>query len=155
MHERKQLGWREWLSLPELAIPAIKAKVDTGARTSALHVADLTTYSEKHHRKVKFTLHPLQKRTDIELDCIADVLDERLVRDSGGHTERRVVIYTTARLGNMEWPIEITLTNREDMMFRMLLGRTALNGRFIVDPQLSYQVGKRPRGIYLNEAKKL
>lgn len=142
------VGWREWLSLPELGIPAIKAKIDTGARTSALHVFKLETYIENTQRRVSFSLHPLQKRTDIEICCAADIVDERLVRDSGGHLERRLVIHTPIRLGSRQWPIEITLTNREDMQFRMLLGRTALRERLIVDPELSYQTGKLSRRIY-------
>ena len=141
-------GWREWLSLPGLAIPAIKAKIDTGARTSALHVFDLEVHTENDLQKVKFKIHPLQKRTDIVIGCEATVIDERFVSDSGGHRERRLVIRTPVRLGDREWPIEITLANREEMLFRMLLGRTAMEHNVVIDPRLSYQCGRRLRKAY-------
>lgn len=134
--------------MPELGIPAIKAKIDSGARSSALHVFELESYREAGKRKIKFVLHPLRKRPDIKVYCSADVLDERWVCDSGGHRERRFVIQTSLRLGNQEWPIEITLTNREDMLFRMLLGRTAMENRLIIDPGLSYQRGRDLRQVY-------
>ncbi len=144
-----RIGWREWVALPEVGIPAIKAKIDTGARTSALHTFDLETFEVAGQRKVRFRVHPLQKRTDIERVCIADVIDERVVSDSGGHREKRLVIRTPVRLGTLEWPIEITLTDRDTMLFRMLLGRTAMHERLVVDPQVSYVTGRMsPQGIY-------
>ncbi len=136
------IGWREWLSLPELGIQHIKAKVDTGARTSALHAFALETFSEKGKSLVRFGIHPLQKNTEFELWCTAEVIDERMVSDSGGHQEKRYVIKTFAQLDKVRWPIEMTLTNRDSMKFRMLLGRTALAGRFTVDPGASYLCGK-------------
>lgn len=138
------VGWREWISLPELDIAHIKAKVDTGARTSTLHAFFVEPYSEGGAPRVHFKVHPLQKRTDIVTDCHADVLDRRWVSDSGGHREQRYIILTTALLGVTRWPIELTLTDRETMLFRMLLGRTALLERFIVDPAQSYRQGKPP-----------
>ena len=142
------LGWREWVAIPALGIPAIKAKVDTGARTSALHAFYIEAFREQGRERVRFGMHPLQNREDIAVDCIADVLDQRLVSDSGGHTEMRYVIKAPIRLGDQEWPAEITLTNRDTMKFRMLLGRSALWGRYIVDPHVSYAAGRLPRAAY-------
>lgn len=142
------IGWREWLALPELGIPAVKAKVDTGARTSALHAFQLETFRRSGSMYVRFLLHPLRRRKSLILTCTAEVLDKRIVSDSGGHREHRYVISTLARLGDQEWPIELTLTDRENMLFRMLLGRTALEGRFQVDPGTSYHCGRRLRKAY-------
>lgn len=135
------IGWREWVSLPGLGVSHIKAKIDTGARTSALHAFSLSTFRDKGVLMARFRLHPLQKRTDVVIECTAPVADRRWVSDSGGHREKRVVIETVVRLGDYEWPIEMTLTNRDTMQFRMLLGRTAMNHRFIVDPAGSYLLG--------------
>lgn len=148
MQHKIQVGWREWLALPELGIPAIKAKLDTGARTSALHVFDLETFVRDGRPQVRFGIHPLQKRTDVSLVCTAEVVDERMVSDSGGHRERRLIIRTAVSLAEREWPIEISLTSREDMLFRMLLGRTAIQGRLVIDPELSYAYGRRRRRAY-------
>lgn len=143
MTAKAVIGWREWLALPALGIPAIKAKIDTGARTSALHTFGLETYSEGGREWVRFAMHPLQKRTDIELECVAPVVDRRVVRDSGGHAEERVVIATDLQLDSRCWPVEITLTSRDDMLFRMLLGREGIRqGQLLVDPAASYVYGK-------------
>ena len=145
------VGWREWVSLPDLNIQHIKAKIDTGARTSALHAFSVKGYKKKGEHRVKFLIHPYQNRKDVVKECDAKIIDQRSVTDSGGHREKRYVILTTLVLGNDAWEIEMTLTNRDSMKFRMLLGRTAMRGKIIVNPGRSYIVGKKPRMDLLKE----
>jgi len=142
------VGWREWLALPDLGIPAVKAKIDTGARTSTLHAFFLEPFEENGAKKIRFRIHPLQRRTDVELTCVADVIAQRMVSDSGGHREMRYVISSKVVIGRSEIDAEITLTDRDTMQFRMLLGRTALACNFLVDSKLSYLAGPRPKNIY-------
>ena len=140
--DKSTIGWREWLILPELNIPGIKAKIDTGARTSALHAFFVEPFINKGIQMVRFGVHPLQKRMDIEISCVAPVKDFREVSDSGGHREMRYVIETEILLGETSRRIEATLTNRDNMKFRMLLGRTALEGLLVV-PDKSYLMGRK------------
>jgi len=135
------VGWREWLSLPDLGIERIKAKIDTGARTSALHAYFVEPFVENDTEMIRFGIHPLQKHLNPEVVCQCPIKDFRPVRDSGGHEEMRYVIETTIKLGGLIRKVEMTLTNRDNMKFRMLLGRTALQGMFVA-PDQSYLFGR-------------
>jgi len=142
------IGWKEWIGLPDLGIPAVKAKIDTGARTSALHIFNLEEFDADGRRMVRFGIHPLQRRKDIVRFCEAPVLETRRVKDSGGHIEKRYVIRTTAVMGTESWPIDITLTNRDLMLFRMLLGRTAVENKFLINPGRAYLTGRSLPKVY-------
>ncbi|MDD5319762.1 MAG: ATP-dependent zinc protease [Methylococcales bacterium] len=142
MTHKLMLGWREWVGLPEFNITQIKAKVDTGARSSALHAFIIDPYRKGGQRWIMFAIHPLQRRTDVSIECHAPIKDRRLVSDSGGHKQRRYVIETRLILGQSLITAEMTLTNRDTMLFRMLIGRTTMNNRFIIDPSASYLQGK-------------
>lgn len=135
------LGWREWLALPELKIASIKAKIDTGARSSALHAFFIDPYDKGSERWVMFAIHPDQLNTDRVIECHAKVKDRRLVSDSGGHKQQRYVIETPVIMGSLHFTAEMTLTNRDNMRFRMLIGRTAMKGRFMINPKASYCQG--------------
>lgn len=139
MAEAKRIiGWREWVALPALGIDALKCKIDTGAKTSALHAFYVETFEEGGKRMVRFGMHPHQEETDTVVHCTTEVFDVRTVSDSGGHREERIVIKTPLRLGEETFEAEITLTNRDSMKFRMLLGRRAMQGRYLVNPDASY-----------------
>ncbi|MGZ8194071.1 MAG: ATP-dependent zinc protease family protein [Methylosarcina sp.] len=143
--QKAVLGWREWVSLPELDIRMIKAKIDTGARSSALHAYTIDPYFIGGQRWIMFAIHPKQKHRNVSIECHAPVKDRRLVTDSGGHKQRRYVIETNIMLGQALIRTEVTLTNRDTMLFRMLLGRTAINNHYIIDPSASYLQGKPPQ----------
>lgn len=153
---RLLIGWREWIALPELGIPMMKAKIDTGARTSSLHAFEVEAFIERGMPMVRFSVHPIQRRNNIIVTCEAPVLDYRTVSDSGGHREKRYVIETPLSIGGLEFPIEITLANRETMSHRMLLGRNAMK-HLIIDPGHSCLLGspEKPARAYRKEAAKL
>lgn len=139
------LGWREWVALPELGVARIKAKVDTGARSSAIHAYDVELFEQDGKQFVRFVLHPRQKNTKVTINAQAEVLEFRRIRSSTGHVTERPVIVTEVDLHGRQWPVELTLVNRDDMGFRMLLGRQALKHRFLIDPSGSFLARKPAR----------
>ena len=141
--KKKIVGWREWVRLPDLKVAKIKVKLDTGARTSALHAFRVTPFTKDGAAYVRFFVHPLQRKSKPEIKCVALVIDHRTVMDSGGRREERPVIRTTLRIGKSRYPIELTLTNRDEMGFRMLLGRQALRRRYLVDPGRAFVIRKK------------
>ena len=136
------IGWREWLALPTLKVTSIKAKVDTGARTSSLHAFDVDTFRRRGVELVRFKIHPLQRSSRKTTTSEAELIEHRLVRSSTGRQTLRPVIVTSIDLMGYVWDIELTLINRDSMGFRMLLGREAIRGRFVVDPGRSFLAGK-------------
>lgn len=142
---RPLVGWREWVALPELGVEALKAKVDTGARTSSLHAFDVEEFRRGGRTMVRFKVHPEQRSSQPVVEAVAPLCDRRAVRTSGGEAEQRPVIRTTLQLHGERWDVELTLARRDVMGFRMLLGRQALRGRFVVDPGRSFLAGRRRR----------
>lgn len=132
------IGREEWVALPELGLPAIKVKVDSGAKTSALHAFNIHTYMHDHTEYVRFDVHPIQNNRKIIQRCQAKLLDRRTIKSSNGEIEKRFVVQTKLRMGAHDWDIEVTLTNRDSMGFRMLLGREAMTNRLLVDPDSLY-----------------
>jgi ribosomal protein S6--L-glutamate ligase len=132
------LGWEEWVALPGLGLHALKAKIDTGARTSALHASDIEQFGPASRPKVRFVVHPSPERRDIAIVCSAPVAGRREITSSNGETEQRYVIETALRIGGLEWPIEVSLTNREQMTYRMLIGRQAVRADMVVHPGVSF-----------------
>lgn len=132
------IGWREYVALPQLGITQVKAKIDTGARSSALHAFDMELFRCRGTEMVRFKVHPFQRNSHQTVLTEAEVVDHREIRNSGGHVQRRPVIETGIEIGDHCWPIELTLTNRDVMGFRMLLGRQALRNRFLVNPGKSF-----------------
>lgn len=142
------LGWEEWVALPDLGLPAIKAKVDTGARTSALHAHLIEPFGPAASPRVRFVVHPVPGREDIEITCSAPIVGMRDVTSSNGDRENRFVILTHVRIGGRDWPIEMTLTNRESMNYRMLLGRQAIREDIFVDPTSSFRQPRLSYALY-------
>lgn len=136
------LGSEEWCSFPELGIPTIKARVDSGAKTSALHAINIAPFKKDTQNWVKFDINPIQNNVKTVIHCEAPLVDKRIVKSSSGFREERYVIQTNLEIGNSNWVIEMTLTNRDSMGFRMLLGREAMSGRVMVDPEQQYLLGQ-------------
>ena len=133
-----ELGWEEWLALPDLGLPAIKAKVDTGAKTSALHASVIEPFGPSTKPQVRFLIQPNPADPTLEITCSARVIDRREVTSSNGDTELRYVIETDVQMGKRRWPIQLTLSNRESMTYRMLFGRAAIQPDMIVNPNVSF-----------------
>ncbi len=132
------IGWREYIEFPELAVPRVKAKIDTGARSSALHAFDIRRQKRDGQEWVRFAVHPVQRDDDLVIECEAPLHDERMVRSSTGHEQLRPVIRPLIRLGGRRFRIDLTLASRDMMGFRMLLGREAVRRRFLVDAGHSF-----------------
>jgi len=128
------IGWQEWCAFSELHIPAIKAKIDTGAKTSAIHASDLKPFTREHKHYLHFLVYPLQHNTDIKKRCTAEIIDKRFVMSSNGCQEERYVIKTLISMGGQSWEIELTLSDRDPLRYRLLLGREALRGRVLINP---------------------
>ena len=140
---KKIIGWKEWFNLDCIALPAIKGKIDTGAKTSALHAFNIETFYIEDVEYVRFDIHPLQKNKRLVRSCISRVIDRRMVSDSSGKKEKRIVIKSDLKIGDKKIRIELTLTNRDNMSFRMLLGREAIKqAKMIVDISKSFVQGK-------------
>ncbi len=142
------LGWEEWAALPDLQVPSIKVKVDTGADTSALHAFDVETFGSLTHPQVRFEIHPIPGNDDIRIACAAPVTARRRVVSSNGDSESRYVICTAIEIGGRSWPIEVTLTNRDSMAYRMLLGRQAITEDVMVKPSVSCVQGQSDYAAY-------
>lgn len=141
------IGWYEWTTLPNLKIPAIKAKIDTGAQTSALHAENIKVFTKNGNDWARFTVFPLQGKRNIKIRCSAQIIDERTIMSSNGHKEHRFVIKTILALSNQSWEIELTLSNRDPLKFRMLLGRQALKHHTLISPGSTCLQGKFKRSI--------
>ncbi|MCW5589550.1 MAG: RimK/LysX family protein [Legionellales bacterium] len=136
-HDKLLIGRHEWCGLPDLNIPAIKGKIDTGARTSAIHAENIVVKKHQHQHMVEFDVFPLQANEKISVHCRAPLIDERYVMSSNGHRELRCIIKTTLHLGSFQWEMELALSNRDPLKYRLLLGRESLNRRVIIDPSLT------------------
>ncbi|MFL9843492.1 30S ribosomal protein S6--L-glutamate ligase [Flavobacterium rhizosphaerae] len=145
MSDKIVIGSEEWCSFPQLSIPAIKARVDSGAKTSALHAVNISPFTQNGEDWVKFDVNPIQNNTRAIINCRAPLVDKRVVKSSSGYREQRYVIKTEIQVGEAKWEIEVTLTNRDSMGFRMLLGREAMSGRLLVDPEKKYVLGQPSR----------
>jgi len=144
VHNKLLIGRSEWFALPLLHIPFIKAKIDTGAKTSALHAFNIEYDDADGQPWVHYDIHPIQGNDQVIVRCTSLVIDQRMIMISNGHKENRYVILTSLSLGSKTWPIELTLSNRDPLRFRLLLGREALNHHVIIDPNLNYHQ-KKPK----------
>ncbi|MEM9899209.1 MAG: RimK/LysX family protein, partial [Pseudomonadota bacterium] len=142
------MGWEEWLGLPKLGLPAIKAKVDTGARTSALHASVIEPFGSAENPRVRFLIQPDPTNPLLDVTCSAKVVDRRNITSSNGEAELRYVISTDVVMGDRTWPIEVTLTDRSTMNYRMLLGRTSIGDDMVVDPNQSFAQPELSFGLY-------
>ncbi len=138
------IGSDEWCAFPTLNIPAIKARVDSGAKTSSLHAINIQPFSRNGEPWVTFEVHPLQDNRKVMVHCEAQVIDQRIIKSSSGDREKRLVIRVPLVLGELSWDVEVTLTNRDSMGYRMLLGREAMHGRTLVDPAGQCLLGEQP-----------
>ncbi|MBP9722186.1 MAG: ATP-dependent zinc protease [Gammaproteobacteria bacterium] len=144
--ENKQkifIGWKEWCALPDLNIMYIRAKIDTGAKTSSLHAYDIHEFYKRNQKYVSFNIHPIQNNEKISIPTTAKIIDERYIMSSNGHKELRYVIATNLILGSKKFLIQLTLSNRDPLRYRMLLGRDALTNNFIIDPGKSHCLGRQ------------
>ncbi len=146
MREKTVIGWREWVGLPDLGVERIKAKIDTGARTSALHAFDLSTEIIDGVEHARFTIYPIQRSHESSVRALVPVVDHRRIRSSNGAVQSRPVVQSTLTIGGWPVPIDITLTGRDEMGFRLLIGRAAIRRLFVVDPARSYLAGRVPKG---------
>lgn len=142
---RAIIGWREWAALPELGVDRINAKIDTGAKTSAIHAFRTKQIETEDGPVVEFFVHPRRRRKKPEIFCRAPLIDTRLIKSSNGQTEERFVIETPLRMGDQTWKIELSLTNRDAMGYRILIGRDALAKRFLIQSDASYLLGQRDK----------
>lgn len=142
MYEKVIVGSEEWCAFPGLGLPAIKARVDSGAKTSALHAVNISPFQKENENWVKFDINPIQNNTKTVIHCQAPLVDKRIVKSSSGFREQRYVIKAEIQIGTTAWDVELTLTNRDSMGFRMLLGREAMSGRLLVDPEQKYLLGQ-------------
>jgi ribosomal protein S6--L-glutamate ligase len=143
-----RLGWEEWVGLPDIGLPALKAKIDTGAKTSALHAYQVAGTRRNGIDFVEFRVHPARRRRDLDILCCAQIIDRRDVISSNGEKEQRYVIETRLNIGGRSWLIEVTLTNRQTMNSRMLLGRQALQQGVIIDPGHSFLLPRLSYSLY-------
>lgn len=139
------VGNAEWCALPDLNVPAIRARIDSGAKTSAIHAVNIREFYKHRQQWVKFEIHPLRVHTDVFIECQAPVYDFRMVKNSSGEAQPRYVIQTTLELGNEKWTIQATLANRRSMGFQMLLGREAMNHRILINPSEDFRITRYTR----------
>ena len=149
------IGWREWIGLPDLGIKMIKVKVDTGARSSSLHAFNQRVFEQDGVQWVRFQVHPVQRKSDKTVDVLAKIVEFRSVRSSSGKNSLRPVIITNVTLLGFTWPVELTLARRDEMGFRMLLGREAFRGRFLVNAGKSFYNGRPSRKRTISKKKSM